>query len=90
MGHSFFPCDDRGGEIVFDQEEMWGMMGKGKNRFYRVAVHEIGHAIGIEHSNVKPSIMNYGIDNWPESGLPLDDINAVQVSHSYSTVHDEI
>jgi hypothetical protein len=44
---------------------------------FTVAVHEIGHALGLEHSTASPAVM-YGIYNGVKSALNSDDIAGVQ------------
>jgi len=48
---------------------------------YQIAVHEIGHALGLKHSNIRNSVM------WPKHDgyksnytLDSDDIHAIQVN----------
>lgn len=48
-------------EIHFDADEPWSYeldTIEGSTNFLKVAIHEIGHAIGIQHSFYKKSIMN--------------------------------
>jgi len=51
----------------------------GKNMFY-VAVHEFGHALGLDHSNVTDSVMfPYDRVYNPDFMLHSDDIQGIQV-----------
>ena len=44
---------------------------------YQVALHELGHNLGLEHSNVRNSIM-YPILLYDNTGLHSDDIAGIQ------------
>lgn len=64
LAHAFFPQEDDGlgGDIHFDDDEKWiDNSGKSVNEdgtdFYSVALHELGHSLGLQHSPVKSSIM---------------------------------
>lgn len=67
--------------IRFDNAESYvasdGNVGAGNVNFKTVAIHEIGHAIGISHSSISPAIMQAFI-NDDVNELQPDDIAAAQ------------
>jgi hypothetical protein len=48
---------------------------------YSVAVHEIGHALGMSHSSIISAVM-YGAYNGAKTGLSSDDINGIRSIYS--------
>jgi Ca2+-binding RTX toxin-like protein len=62
------------GEIIFDaaEEGFWS-----PHNFYLVALHEIGHAIGLDHETEVTAIMNPYI-NTSLGGLQSDDVSGAQ------------
>ncbi|CAF1302286.1 unnamed protein product [Rotaria sordida] len=67
LAHAYYPED---GRIHFDMDEPWTNSYDGYNiNLYVVAVHEIGHALGVEHVFEKTSIM------YPSMDQPLKQPN---------------
>jgi predicted Zn-dependent protease len=77
LAHAFAPPPGGGtysGEVHFDDAENWTMDQSGYN-LLSVAIHEIGHALGIAHSDVPGSIMNPNYTGL--TALAVDDIEAI-------------
>lgn len=77
LAHGFFPPVNgatAAGDIHFDIAESWvlGFPGPGFDIF-QVAAHEIGHAIGLDHTLVSSSLMNASYSE-AFSGPQADDI----------------
>ncbi|KHJ48404.1 hypothetical protein D918_01675 [Trichuris suis] len=86
LAHAFFPGVGRGGDIHFDDDEIWtegpfnAESGKlNAINLLPVAAHEIGHSLGLGHSKVRNALMfpyYSGFDRRVE--LDYDDIIAIQ------------
>lgn len=64
LGFSFFPCSsygDRAGNVILDINENWTLETRnGRDQpidLYTVVLHEIGHALGMEHTSVEDALM---------------------------------
>ncbi|KAK3606464.1 hypothetical protein CHS0354_041410 [Potamilus streckersoni] len=78
LAHATLPTD---GEIHFDDEEMWllGQEAQSKGaELYIVAAHEIGHALGLDHTKVQGALMAPMYVYSSNLQLHSDDISGIQ------------
>ena len=80
-----------GGDVHFDEDESWTAAqaaASGGVDFFTVAVHEIGHSLGLSHSPVQGSIMYpYYKGSQPDLRLDYDDILAMHQLYSKLVFH---
>lgn len=80
LAHAFAPTD---GRLHFDAVEHWAV-GAVPN-FYdveTVALHEIGHLLGLQHSSVEGAIMWPSIMGGTTKGLHADDVEGIRVLYT--------
>ena len=79
LAHATFPNPfaDRQVEIHFDEEEPWSNSTTADVDLLTVAAHEIGHSLGLDHSN-DPNALMYPSYFGPRRFLGSDDIAGIQ------------
>lgn len=81
LAHAFFPPPAGGtfaGSLHFDEFETWKDQPGGAGiRLYNVALHEIGHLLGLDHSQDQNAIM-YAYYGEGRNDLRADDIAGIQ------------
>lgn len=82
LAHAFYPAS--GGDIHFDDSEDFRQHvtsirdGVGTS-FLVTAAHELGHSLGLHHSNVYSALMAPFYQSYPQTFvLPDDDVRAIQ------------
>ncbi|GLT71403.1 hypothetical protein SLA2020_434250 [Shorea laevis] len=80
LAHAFAPTD---GRFHYDADESWSV-GASPNAFdlQTVALHEIGHLLGLGHSEVEGAIMYSGIPAGVTKGLHADDIQGIKALYN--------
>ena len=81
LAHCFYPPPNGGdiaGDCHFDEAETWSVNTPPTGiDLPTVALHELGHGIGLAHSNV-PSAVMYAFYGGPRRELTDDDIQGIQ------------
>lgn len=78
LAHGFFPPPNAGnlaGDIHFDDAENWNL--NGDIDMETVALHELGHALGLLHSGVNNSVME-AVYEGERRNLTADDRNGIR------------
>jgi hypothetical protein len=73
LAYAYFP---NAGDITFDQSEQWS-----ESLFLETAVHEIGHAMGLDHEGETEAVMNSVLTGRYEESAPYllnDDIEGIR------------
>jgi hypothetical protein len=75
LGFAYFPSD--GGDVFINDAIYWEFDPGAENYLYLTAAHEIGHALGLDHSS-DPAALMYPYRTDQTTGIASDDIQAIQ------------
>jgi hypothetical protein len=88
LAHGFYPPPNggqRAGDLHFDDAETWSMNNPPTGiDLLTVAIHEIGHTLGLDHSNVTESIM-FAFYGGIRRNLHTDDIAGIRSIYGVKT-----
>merc|ERR1712133_322751 len=77
LAHAFFPV--YGGDAHFDDQEDWTVNTYRGTSLLMTAAHELGHSLGLSHSNVRSALMAPFYRGYEENiSLDQDDISGIQ------------
>lgn len=83
LAHAFAPPPngDFAGDVHFDDDETFNIIlpiPAGTFDLIQVAAHEIGHALGLDHSSINTALMRPFYHNPTKRGLDPDDVSRIQ------------
>eukprot|EP00794_Sanderia_malayensis_P004808 gene4808-5438_t len=81
LAHAFYPdTDDLAGDVHFDDDETFSVGSPLGRDLLWVAVHELGHSIGLDHSSVKGAVMFawYQATQGKDFDLSPDDVDGAK------------
>jgi len=88
LAHAAFPED--GGDFHFDDDETWTAESNAGTNLFQVAAHEIGHTLGLSHSNEPNAMMYASYGGYtPNMRLHSDDISAIQSLYGVTKVEND-
>ncbi|XP_043974901.1 matrix metalloproteinase-20 [Gambusia affinis] len=90
LAHAFQPGEGMGGDVHFDEDEIWTTGGQGFSLF-AVAAHELGHSLGLTHSRDPSAVMfpSYRHQSSKQYTLSTDDVLGIQMLYGKPKIEAE-
>jgi matrix metalloproteinase-14 (membrane-inserted) len=89
LAHAYFP--QYGGDAHFDDQEYWTVDSYAGTNIFQVAAHELGHSLGLGHSNVREALMAPFYQKYkPNFKLHIDDVLAIQALYGEKAFLPEV
>jgi len=88
LAHAFYPHNNKGlsGDVHFDDSEEYTYQSPNGRNLLWVATHELGHSLGLDHSNVRAAVMFPWYTKYkPGFDLNYDDVVAIQSLYGSKT-----
>uniref|UniRef100_A0A672IWQ0 Matrilysin-like n=1 Tax=Salarias fasciatus TaxID=181472 RepID=A0A672IWQ0_SALFA len=88
LAHAFQPGEGIGGDVHFDDDETWTVFESNGYNLFAVAAHELGHSLGLTHSQDPSSIMypTYRHHSSTQYSLSADDEQGIQTLYGEYSV----
>lgn len=90
LAHAFFPLNNTGlaGDVHFDDDDTFAVNGGNGVDLLWLAVHELGHSLGLDHTYHPYSVMfAYYPGYYPNHKLDSDDILGIQQLYGKSALN---
>jgi len=88
LAYAYFPIDNYS-EMWFDESERWGSMSSSTRiDLFKVAVHELGHSLGIGHTTAAGDIMQAFYD--PNTMVKITEDSADAIETLYGEFQKEL
>merc|ERR1719312_674557 len=89
LAHAFFPV--YGGDVHMDDSEDWSVTPFKGNQLLNTLTHELGHSLGLRHSNIRDSVMAPFYKGWTlDLKLGKDDVEGIQSLYGKPSIDKEI